>query len=129
MAPAILHDFLYWEQSCTKDEADAAMYIAMKQVGMSDFSANRVYDAIRTSFAQEAWDKNRTARSTGEPRFFSDAYSERIIMSAVEPTATLRSIQTAATQAKGVSVPQLPIEAIRNTCKAALVEFKAMRSL
>ena len=129
MAPAILHDFLYWEQPCTKDEADAAMYVAMKQAGMSDFSANRTYDGIRTSFAQDAWDKNKTARSGGEPRFFSDAYSDRLIMSSIEPTATLVSIQTAALKAKGVAAPRLPIEAIRSTCKAALIEFKALRNL
>ena len=28
MAPAILHDYLYWYQPCSKDEADAVMYVA-----------------------------------------------------------------------------------------------------
>lgn len=129
MAPAILHDFLYWEQPCSKDEADAAMYVAMKQAGMSDFGANRVYDGIRTKFAQEAWDKNRMARLGGEPRFFSDAYADKLIVSSVDPAATLATIQAAALNAKGVVTPILPIEVIKNTCKAALAEFNAMRSI
>ncbi|MFN4351541.1 MAG: DUF1353 domain-containing protein [Hylemonella sp.] len=129
MAPAIIHDFLYWEQPCTKDEADAVMYVAMKQTGMSEFSINRVYDGIRTKFADAAWEKNRIARQNGEPRFFSVAYTSKLASGSIDPKATLASIQVEAIKMNGVQHPKLPLATIKEVCKTATKEFVALRAL
>lgn len=129
MAPAIVHDFLYWEQPCSKDEADAVMYVAMKQVGMNDFSVNRVYDGIRTPLALRAWERNRVARTQGEPRFFSEPFYVRLISSNVDAKATLASLQADAIRAKGTARPALPLPTIKAVCRAALREFSELRSL
>ncbi len=129
MAPAIVHDFLYWEQPCTKDEADAVMYLAMKQAGMTDFSVNRVYDGTRTPFAQSAWDRNRVARSEGEPRFFNDAFMAKLVSGNIDPKATLSSIQADAVRNNGTNRPVLSIATVRAACQSALREFTALRAL
>lgn len=129
MAPAIVHDFLYWEQPCTKDEADAVMYVAMKQTGMGDFSINRVYDGIRTKIAQDAWDKNKAARAKGEPRFFTSDFSSKLANGNLDPKSTLETIQADAIRSKGVLKPTLPDAAIKAVCQSALKELNALRAL
>lgn len=129
MAPAIVHDFLYWEQPCTKDEADAVMYIAMRQTGMTEFSANRVYDGIRTKFAQDAWDKNQVAHAKGEPRFFTYEFTTQLVNGSLDPKITLSSIQSDAAKANGVLKPSIAVNTIKTVCQTALKEFQALRAL
>jgi hypothetical protein len=129
MAPAILHDYLYWEQSCTKDEADAVMYLAMLEVGMEGFHADRVYDGIRTKRAQDAWDKNKAARDSGESRFLTEAYARRILDSRLDPNATLVSIQAEAAKRDGLSRHSPPGPAVKSACQAALKEFNGRKAL
>jgi hypothetical protein len=128
MAPAIVHDFLYWEQPCTKDEADAVMYVAMKQSGMGDFSINRVYDGIRTKIAQDAWDKNKAARAKGEPRFFNSDFSKKLVSGNLDAKSTLEIIQAEAIRSKGVLKPTLPHAVIKKVCQTALKELSTLRA-
>src|SRR5262245_31220613 len=129
MAPAIVHDFLYWEQPCSKAEADAVMVLAMKHVGMSDFSIDGVYEGIRSKYGQQAWDRNRDARAGGEPRFFTEAFAMRLMSANVDPKATLRSIQDDAIRTRGAASPAFSIAAIQSACRAALREVNERKSL
>ncbi|ANY16598.1 hypothetical protein AW878_02865 [Bordetella pseudohinzii] len=127
LAPAILHDYLYWEQPCSRDEADAVMYVSMIQVGMKKSTADRIYQGIRTGFAVAAWDNNRQARAGGEPRFFSAAYTEQLMDGNIEAQATLAKIQANAVQAKGTVVADTPVDSIRTVCAAAAKKFTQLR--
>ena len=129
MAPAIVHDFLYWEQPCSKDESDAVMVLAMKHVGMSDFSIDGVYEGIRSKYGQQAWDRNREARASGEPRFFNEDFAMRLMAANMDPKATLRSIQDEAIRSRGTARPALSVAAIQSACRAALREVIARKSL
>lgn len=129
LAPAIVHDFLYWEQPCTKDEADAVMYVAMKQTGMRDVAVNLVYAGIRTQFAQDSWDKNLGARTRGEKRFFTSVFSSQLASGDLDPKATLATIQSAAEKHNGALAPELPLARIKAVCRAAYEEFEALRAL
>jgi hypothetical protein len=129
MAPAIIHDYLYWEQSCTKDEADAVMYLAMLETGLGSFNANRVYDGIRTKPAQDAWDNNRAARERGESRFLTEAYAKAIQDSQVDPKATLVSLQADAARRQGLYSPSLPSSRVKAACVAALREFTLRKAI
>jgi hypothetical protein len=129
MAPAIIHDFLYWEQPCTKDQADAVMYIAMRKTGMSDFSVNRIYDGVRTNVAERAWDANKQAKARGERRFFSNMFSMKLARGIIDPKATLASIQADATRELGTVNPVLPFVEIREVCVAATKRMEELRSL
>ncbi len=129
MAPAIVHDFLYWEQPCTKDEADAVIYVAMKQTGMKDGSIALVYDGVRTPIGQAAWEKNKVARARGEARFFSSAFSTYLASGNLDPKSTLATIQAEAYKKNGVVTPTLTLPTIRAACQAALKEYEAVRAL
>lgn len=129
LAPAIVHDFLYWEQPCTKDEADAVMYVAMTQTGMSEFAINRVYDGIRTRFARDAWERNANARLKGEPRFFTAFFTSWLIAGRLDSKVTLATIQSEAIKKNGVLKPMLPLARIKAVCKAALGALNASRAL
>jgi hypothetical protein len=129
MAPAIVHDFLYWEQPCTKAEADAVMYVAMKQTGMTDASVEAVYAGVRTPVGQSAWDKNKDARARGEVRFFSTKFATQLASGELDKKTTLSSIQAEALKRKETSTPTLPVATIKSVCKAAIMEFEASRAL
>lgn len=129
MAPAIIHDYLYWEQSCTKDEADAVMYLAMLESGLAAFNANRVYDGIRTKRARDAWDSNKAARERGESRFLTEAYAKVVQDSQVDPQATLVSLQAEAARRQGLYTPSLPNVRVKTACEAALREFNVRKAI
>ena len=61
---AIVHDYLYWRQDCTRAQADNIMAIALMESGMSSLERTLVIEGVRR-FGQSAWDGNRRARQTG----------------------------------------------------------------
>jgi hypothetical protein len=65
--PAVIHDYLYWEQKCTRIEADNIFYTAMEEYSTSWFQRHAVYDAVRLGGGR-AWDQNAEDRRRGFPR-------------------------------------------------------------
>lgn len=61
---AILHDYLYWTQSCTREQADNIMSIAMKEAGVAPWKDLLIHSAVRLG-GQDAWNANRTRRASG----------------------------------------------------------------
>lgn len=123
MAPAIVHDYLYWEKPCSKDEADAVMYLAMRDIGMSHIDAYFVYLGLRTPMAQAAWDENKDRRDKGEIRFFKETYARKLQSSNADRSATIESVQADAAKLDGLYKPWLPRDAEQVTCKVAYQEF------
>jgi hypothetical protein len=122
MAPAIIHDYLYWEQSCSKDEADAVMWLAMRDLAVSGINA--VYVGIRTPLAETAWRDNTQARGRGETRFLTAGYAARLMRSDADPRATWVSIQAAAVKEAGMYTPSLPNPEVKAACQAAHRHFR-----
>ncbi|MGK2963176.1 MAG: DUF1353 domain-containing protein [Gemmatimonadaceae bacterium] len=61
---AILHDYLYWTQSCTREQADNLMSIAMKEAGVAPWKDLLIHSAVRLG-GQDAWNTNRTRKASG----------------------------------------------------------------
>ncbi len=61
---AIMHDYLYWTQSCTREQADNLMSIAMKEAGVAPWKDLLIHGAVRLG-GQDAWNANRTRRASG----------------------------------------------------------------
>jgi hypothetical protein len=122
MAPAIIHDYLYWEQSCTKDEADAVMYLSMEELLVKGIEG--IYLGIRTPIAKAAWKQNEEARMKGETRFFTQSYAERLIRGNADPKATWVTIQSDAMKSSGLYRPPLPNPDVKQACVAALAYFR-----
>ena len=62
MLPAVIHDYLYWEQPCTKKQADNLLAIAMMEQKVDRWKQNAVYSAV-ARFGSDAWDANHTEKA------------------------------------------------------------------
>jgi hypothetical protein len=65
--PAIVHDFLYWTQTTTRETADEIFRILMEDFRISSFEAVPIYNAVKLGGAR-AWEENTKARAGGEKR-------------------------------------------------------------
>lgn len=65
--PAVVHDFLYWEQRCPREQADDILAEAMKEYQSSWYQISAVYWSVRSG-AGAAWSENTEDRKKGLPR-------------------------------------------------------------
>ena len=70
---AVVHDYLYWTQGCTREQADRLLVIAMKESQVGAFDEVAVFGAV-SAFGAAAWNQNRDEREQGIPRVIPDAY-------------------------------------------------------
>ncbi len=71
--PAIVHDYLYWEQRCTRDQADAILREAMNEYSSSWRDQIAVDYAVKYG-AQGAWDQNEADRKKGYIKVLTGSY-------------------------------------------------------
>ena len=121
MAPAIVHDYLYWEQPCSKKEADVILYLALGDAGMDDAKRWLIYKGVDLA-GQDSWDKNTKARRAGETRFVSEAYARELQNTSIDPRATLQSV-IADASGKGAALSPVPPASLKETCAAAMKAF------
>jgi hypothetical protein len=73
--PAVIHDYLYWDQGCTKDEADQIFLWAMMEARVPPTDRARVHLGVRTpGIADAAFLRNATDRAQGMPRIIPPAH-------------------------------------------------------
>ena len=73
---AIVHDFLYWDQTCTKDEADAILRAAMIESDVSPWKREAIYAGVQLG-GSRAWQSNTQDRAQNLIRVLPSA-SRRI---------------------------------------------------
>jgi Protein of unknown function (DUF1353) len=61
---AIVHDFLYWDQRCTREQADALLRVAMAESLVGPFKRDIIWRAVR-DFGDAAWIANARAKANG----------------------------------------------------------------
>jgi hypothetical protein len=66
--PAIVHDYLYWTQMRSKEDADMIFKFGMEDLGVGTVVSNLIYNAVH-SFGSYAWRKNAQLKAKGEKRF------------------------------------------------------------
>jgi hypothetical protein len=84
---AVVHDFLYWDQGCTREQADAIFRVAMAESNVKPFERDLMWDAVR-KFGQSAWNDNAAAKQAGKPRIIPTAYMS------IPPLVTWSDYQT-----------------------------------
>ncbi|RNM06860.1 DUF1353 domain-containing protein [Dickeya undicola] len=72
---AIIHDYLYWSQGCTKEQADNILAIAMKESGVSEKTATIIYIGVRLG-GKSSWLSNRAERDKQFPKIIPIGYLE-----------------------------------------------------
>lgn len=64
---AIVHDYLYWQQECNREQSDQIMLLAMTESGVSYVTRHAIHQAVRR-FGLPAWGGNEADRKAGLPR-------------------------------------------------------------
>jgi hypothetical protein len=64
---AILHDYMYWTQIGSREDADDTFQLAMQEFDVWPSVAAAIYHGTRI-FGQNAWDRNRELAKNGEKR-------------------------------------------------------------
>lgn len=70
---AVVHDYLYWAQVCTRAQADRLLVIAMKESKVGAFDEFAVYQGV-DKFGGSSWDSNANERKAGLPRVVPERY-------------------------------------------------------
>lgn len=64
---AIIHDYLYWAQPCSRLQADNLLMIALKEAGAPWLRRQLIYRAVRLQ-GEAIWRRNAWERTSGWPR-------------------------------------------------------------
>jgi uncharacterized protein DUF1353 len=62
LLPAVVHDYLYWQQVCTRSQSDRILLLAMIEHNVSRAHQTAIYDAVRAA-GQFAWAGNARERT------------------------------------------------------------------
>jgi len=97
---AVVHDFLYWDQGCTREQADDLLRVAMFESKVESAKRDVIWQAVRR-FGGTAWNQNAAAKAAGQPRVIPAADLD------LPPLATWAEYR-AALAAKGVRPDPTP---------------------
>ena len=75
--PAVVHDYLYWEQpaSCDRECADNILLKAMEEAGVSLATRKSIYVGVRTG-GESSWNDNKALKARGVIRNVPEKYME-----------------------------------------------------
>jgi hypothetical protein len=62
--PAVVHDYLYWDQSCTRKQADQIFLLAMIENKVGAVHRTAIHSAVAAA-GSFAWDDNAVERKAG----------------------------------------------------------------
>ncbi len=60
--PAVVHDYLYWKQTCTREQADQVLLLGMIENKVADVHRVAIHAAVRAA-GSFAWDDNARERA------------------------------------------------------------------
>ena len=64
---AVIHDYLYWEQSLSRSESDEILKLCMEDFQINTLVVAAIYRGVRLG-GQSAWDQNARLKKKGEKR-------------------------------------------------------------
>jgi hypothetical protein len=76
--PAILHDYLYWDQRGTRADADLTLRYAMEEFKVSKPTIETIYAGVRVG-GELAWRANASLKQAGENRVLKQFPSDPTI--------------------------------------------------
>lgn len=121
MSAAIIHDYLYWDQRCSKAEADSVLKLAMYESKVGGLQRWLVYRGV-ASLGRGSFDDNARRKVNGERRLLTPAYTDRIIATDMTTETTLVSVLRNAGQADTVASDAGNTD-IKEFCRVAASEI------
>lgn len=76
--PAIIHDYLYWEQSRTREEADQVFRWSMEDFKIPAATIEVIYRAVRWG-GESYWEQNRRLKAGGERRVLRELPDDPLV--------------------------------------------------
>jgi Protein of unknown function (DUF1353) len=70
---AVVHDYLYWSQGCTRAQSDKLLVIAMKESSVSGFDELAIYQGVNKG-GTKPWKANAIERKAGLPRIVPEKH-------------------------------------------------------
>ena len=67
---AVVHDYLYWTQTRSRNEADQILKLAMEDFEIDALTVGAIYGAVRVG-GQVAWNGNAEKKAQGEQRLLT----------------------------------------------------------
>src|SRR5580765_3427893 len=64
LLPAVVHDYLYWKQTCTRAQSDQILLLAMTEHDVPETQRTAIYQAVHFA-GIFAWDANAKERQAG----------------------------------------------------------------
>lgn len=62
LLPAVVHDYLYWKQTCTRAQADQILLLAMIENNVRPVHRTAIYEAVKAA-GSFAWEENASDRA------------------------------------------------------------------
>ncbi|MGJ8724980.1 MAG: DUF1353 domain-containing protein [Roseibacillus sp.] len=72
---AVVHDYLYWDQSLTRKQADDVFLEGMKESEVPKKDRFIIYQAVRKG-GEKAWKNNAAQKAAGKPRIIPDEHRD-----------------------------------------------------
>ncbi len=120
MSAAMLHDYLYWDQRCSRAEADRIFDIEMKSYGVNDTSRKLIFAAV-SEFGAQAWEANAARKKAGEPRFMPEDLLTQYLSQPFDASRSWQAIRAQiGQQAAPIKVSGDPNDDLAGACSRAL---------
>lgn len=70
---AVVHDYLYWEQGCTREQADKLFLKAMEESNVAPATRSVIFRSVRVG-GGSAWNGNADEKEVGKPRVIPEGF-------------------------------------------------------
>jgi hypothetical protein len=120
LSAAILHDYMYWDQRCTRQEADLILKSNMEDFGVSGFNKTAVYQAVKLG-GESSW-KTNAAEKTTRIRVIPEQQLREFLERDLDATRTWESIHAALRKAGISPAADTNNPDISNLCRQAAIE-------
>lgn len=91
VSAAIVHDYLYWDQRCTRAQADLILRNEMIEFGVKKKDVFAIYTAVHAG-GENAWKKN-AAEKKDRIRIIPQAYLDKLLNEDLNASRTLAAIE------------------------------------
>lgn len=123
MTPAVIHDYLYWDQRCTKEEADAVLGLSMIESEVSPAKQLSVYRGVDW-FGRSSYRKNAALKDKGETRFVTPQFVEELFELPMPASTDLKKVLQLAQHKKSLIFSDNHNPTVKDFCAAALNKYR-----
>jgi hypothetical protein len=124
MTAAVLHDYLYWDQRCSRSQADRIFEIEMLSFGVKAVTASLVFAGVR-DFGSTSWSNNAEQKARNAVRFVPAHKLSKILSEPFHATSTWQKLQEELSSDPSIAASQQATQSEANpdlarTCTRAI---------